>query len=77
MKRLLCIVLMSCMLCAVCGCTDDPDYEDRSGWTVQFVTEIGSPTERDDETKEAGSRFRCAAGGDDGCLSVADGEHRH
>ena len=62
MKRLLCIVLMSCMLCTVCGCTDDPDYEDRNGWTVQFVTEIGSPTESEiieftDLNKALGIKF--------------------
>lgn len=50
------------MLCAVCGCTDDPDYEDRSGWTVQFVTEIGSPTESEiieftDFNKALGIKF--------------------
>ena len=62
MRRLLCIVLMSCMLCTVCGCTDDPDYEDRNGWTVQFVTEIGSPTESEiieftDLNKALGIKF--------------------
>lgn len=72
------VLVICCLLITAVACTDEPDYENRANWSVQFVTDVGSPEtseiiELSDPWKALTVKFTYQFGGPDTILPLPAG----